>query len=1108
MDGDIAKALLEKLQKVDQEESDFYTKIRSSFAMLDYFIEEVLQEEQIHFTTLFTKVSYLGLKYKLPKKLAFFSHLHRKQLELLDNANANLEKYEVARYVLIGFIHEMTDVELSSEIKALYKAPNIKPEKTKETTDKLKFARVHIFDFEESLHYLIGFDERIPEEKLIVKLNVLGKNDDYNSLLRFVARRSRFPFTLHLEQIEILQDGSYLPHKVVFEPDYLVDVTTISECFKPGESSPLFYFIKKFFPVFQNKYLIIGNTANYFLDEIFNNPQVSFQALLKRTFRLSPLGFSMMNDAELAELVSTLHKHYRVIKEVVQKQFTIHDITQENSFLEPSFYAPKYGIQGRLDLYSSNANQNESKIIELKSGKPYRANSYGLNINHYVQTLLYDLMVDAVNKDKLKISSFILYSSQVDNPLKFAPPLKIQQKEAIKLRNQLVEIDYLLADVGTDNDSIFSFINPEYIKSAGFAKRDIEAFRKTYTESSEISRNYFNAFTAFVAREQILAKTGEFGLDKSSGLAGLWLDDMQEKIDNFRVLNALEISEILIEKDYTKIIFKRTDATAPNANFRVGDLGVLYPYTHHNLSVLRNQIFKCSIIQVDSETVSARLRNKQNNTSVFDQVKVWHIEHDHLDHGFNSMYQDLFRFLRSDKKYQELMLGRTAPNQIEATNIEDIESSIMTIEQQAILKEMIAAQQYYLLWGPPGTGKTSVMLHEFLKFSFLRTSDTVLVLAYTNRAVDEICEAISRIGNGIREHYFRIGSRYSTNAKFVDDLLVTKLEEIENRQQMLGLLKNSRIIVSTLSSIHGKKELFSLLKIDTIIVDEASQILEPQLIGFLSNTKKFILIGDHNQLPAIVRQRNDESEVESEQLKAIGLYDRRNSLFERLYKRCEDRNWDWAIGKLKQQGRMHEQLMNFANRHFYHGQLEVIPGIDRLTAVSFSHFEESITSSIFAKHRLIYIPTQVDNSTITFKTNSDEAEKTAQVVKQILTIYEGESRAFNEGTLGIITPYRAQISAIQNAVRAIGIKEKINVDTVERYQGGARDIIIISMCINLKSQIKQLVNLSSDGVDRKLNVAMTRARTQIVILGNEQLLSTNEVYRSLIDACHRLDVEI
>ena len=1106
MDSNISKSIFEKIYAIDQESQIWYKKIRAMFTMLDYLMEDLLAEEQIHFTTLFTKISYLCLKYKISKRLIFFAHLHRKQIELLDESNATKEKYVVAKFVLIGFIKDMVDEPIPAKIKKIWEQPPYKKQKQSKATESLDFARVHIFKFEAEQDLLIGINELVPEQEISVKLNELGKNDDYNSLLRFLTRRKKFPFTLHLEQVEILANGVYIPNRLVYEPDYLVDITTVSECFKPNESNPLFYFIKKFFPVFQNKYLIIGNTANYFLDEIFNNPKVEFGTLLKNTFRLSPLGFSSMSDNELKEVVSTLKNHFYTIKNVVTEKFKIHEIYQSNSFLEPSFYAPKYGIQGRLDLYSANKDENEAKIIELKSGKPYKANSYGLNINHYVQTLLYDLTVQASSDEKLKISSFILYSGQPQDALRFAPPLRIQQKEAIKLRNQLVEIDYLLGDVDIENESIFNYIHRDYIKSDGFVKRDIEVFQEAYRTVSDLGKKYFNAFTAFVAREQILAKTGEFGLDKSSGLAGLWLDDMSEKIANFRVLNALDIETINVEKDNTNIVFKRSEKTAPNANFRKGDLGVLYPYNKGNLSVIKNQIFKCSIVELDHEHVHVRLRNKQNNISVFDKAFQWHIEHDHLDHGFNYMYQDLFRFISSDKDYQELILARKAPLKPDAIDIEIPQG--MTVEQGAILKDMIAAKEYYLLWGPPGTGKTSVMLHHYIKHCFENTNTKILVLAYTNKAVDEICDAVVRIGDGIRDSFLRIGSRYSTNPNYTDQLLVTKLEEIDNRKDLLTLLNSSRIIVSTLASIHGKKELFSMLDINTIIVDEASQILEPQLCGLLSYAKKFILIGDHNQLPAIVKQRQDESEVKDEQLRTIGLIDRRNSLFERLYKRGAERKWTWTTGRLTQQGRMHVKLMGFANEHFYKGMLKPIKGLEALVAKGPYFSKLPPDASYIATERMVYIPSSVDESSINFKTNIDEAQKAALAVKHLIQLLKYNELPVGPMTIGVITPYRAQISAINSELYKLNVQNLVSVDTVERYQGGARDFIIISLCLNIKSQIKRLVNLSTDGVDRKLNVAMTRARQQVIIIGNKKLMRHNEVYGSLIDVAQEFEMDV
>ena len=115
----------------------------------------------------------------------------------------------------------------------------------------------------------------------------------------------------------------------------------------------------------------------------------------------------------------------------------------------------------------------------------------------------------------------------------------------------------------------------------------------------------------------------------------------------------------------------------------------------------------------------------------------------------------------------------------------------------------------------------------------------------------------------------------------------------------------------------------------------------------------------------------------------------------------------------------------------------------------------------------------------------------------------------SDGSLGVITPYRAQIAMIKEEIKDMDRVEtnKITIDTVERYQGGARDIIIISLCTNKLSQLDSLVSLSSEGVDRKLNVALTRAKEQIIILGNREILSDNPTYLKLIDSYFQLNYD-
>ena len=126
-----------------------------------------------------------------------------------------------------------------------------------------------------------------------------------------------------------------------------------------------------------------------------------------------------------------------------------------------------------------------------------------------------------------------------------------------------------------------------------------------------------------------------------------------------------------------------------------------------------------------------------------------------------------------------------------------------------------------------------------------------------------------------------------------------------------ALFESIKAIFFSVSSFNSKMDLLKLKQFDRVIIDEASQLLEPYLVGLLPHFKRFVLIGDHQQLPAVVTQSVADSAVADEDLQSIGLHNLRNSLFERLYKRCIENDWDWAYAQLSHQGRMHADIMKF-----------------------------------------------------------------------------------------------------------------------------------------------------------------------------------------------------
>ena len=328
------------------------------------------------------------------------------------------------------------------------------------------------------------------------------------------------------------------------------------------------------------------------------------------------------------------------------------------------------------------------------------------------------------------------------------------------------------------------------------------------------------------------------------------------------------------------------------------------------------------------------------------------------------------------------------------------------------------------------------------------------------------------------------------------------------------MIGSHRIFVATVASIVSKPELLQLKHFQRVIIDEASQILEPLLVGLLPHFERFILIGDHKQLPAVVVQDAEASTVYDARLQEIGLGNLRNSLFERLYKRCIQYGWDWAYAQLSHQGRMHQDIMEFPNRYFYDGTLKILPPslpAHLKQVANISHYNQSEGESLeerLSRSRVVFLPTPADDSSATQKTNSHEAQLVGEVVEAFHSIYETNGWKMAPHSIGVITPYRAQIAQIRAVLEERGAPlDMLTIDTVERYQGGARDVILISLCTNSLHQLASLSSFSDEGVDRKLNVALTRAREHIVIMGNPELLRQSDIYRELLQFCEERTVE-
>jgi DNA replication ATP-dependent helicase Dna2 len=1153
-----------------------YPGVQNLYQLLHKVFMVATEQERVPFNTFFARVAYAFQKYEVPPRRQIFIQQFRKQSQKGDKQQNTNDLYLLGLRATTDAVKVFFNEEPPVDLVKILPSSDYFKFSTTDILSKKAFLRVVALRDDASKEQLICVEEETGNE-IKVQYNIAERNENFRRSIAMLRMVFGFPTTLHLLECEIDTEGVVRPRAFVIEPDYLVDVTAVAECFNRPQAEPLLHLLKKFTPYEVSPSIMKGNIANFFLDELIADPSVGFKETFPKVFKLNPLAFCSFEEREMRTIYGEAEGHFLHIKQVITEGLPKVGIQREDCYLEPSFYAPKYGLQGRLDLFYQNpTTPSKAAIVELKSGKPFRPNIYGISNNHFTQTLLYDMLVEAAFGTTQNPLNYILYSVLDTDNLKYAPVVKAQQYEALNLRNQILALEQALINLNRDkwngrqhlelkiqnsklngttaengestvytegsHSSQKTWLFPRLIErlsgsSSGFEKKDIDLFAKVYEGLTDLERHYFESFASFIAREHQISKMGHSENETANGVAALWLNSADSKEENFAIFSHLKIVDNQSFQPDALILFEKTALTNPLANFRIGDIVVLYP--SHDISeseelttlqkltnqiaaltptrppVLENQIFKCSVVGMTKDTVTVRLRSRQLNQAIFEKTAFWNVEHDLLDSSFNAMFRGLFSFMRSPQQKKNLLLTTAAPTHPNTTNstddlypttkIEVDENKDMTEEQRRILQKMLNSQDYFLLWGPPGTGKTSVMLKHLVGHLLTKTDEKLLLLAYTNRAVDEICEAIETLGDWIKSEYVRIGSRYSTGLKFHDQLLDKKIETVKTRKELKAVLESHRVFVATVASMNGKPELLELIDFQRVVIDEASQILEPQLVGLLPHFHHFTLIGDHKQLPAVVQQPESESAIGEESLHSIGLNNLRNSLFERLYKRCIKENWTWAYDQLSHQGRMHMDIMQFPSINFYEKKLHILPaglGEFQLQNTDFQLIETNERlEQLIGERRVLFLNSETDTGNNFNKTNAHEARLIGDLVHAFEKIYAKNNREMHPLSIGVITPYRAQIAQIQAELQSRNFDvSKITIDTVERYQGGARDVILLSLCTNEASQLSSLVSLSEEGVDRKLNVALTRARRQLVVVGNAEILKESEIYRRFIEA--------
>ncbi len=496
----------------------------------------------------------------------------------------------------------------------------------------------------------------------------------------------------------------------------------------------------------------------------------------------------------------------------------------------------------------------------------------------------------------------------------------------------------------------------------------------------------------------------------------------------------------------------------------------------------------------------------------------------------NNSYQEMDRALdimihATDKRLvelREIILGN------ETAVFEAMDESIiipsLNLSQNRAIRKALAARDVAVIHGPPGTGKTTTLV-QAIRLS-LQKEKQVLVCAPTNTAVDLLCEKLGeqgihvlRLGHPARvseslsastldgrmqahehyrdiknlrknaEEYFRMAGKYKRTfgkeeahqrslyyaeakscikeAIILEDYIS---DQLFNTAQVIACTP----VVSTSRYLRGKK-------FDTLFFDEASQALEPMSWIPLLKCKKVIFSGDHFQLPPVVKSKVAEQ----------------GGLKETLFEWCMKKSGVACL--LSLQYRMHHQIMNFSNQIFYNNQLEADVSVKE-TLLGYDANDYLLNSAVeFIDTAGCGFNERLNPESLSLS-NPEEAALIWKHLEALYTQY-ADNHSGEKISIGIIAPYKEQTELLRQQLQEndTACKPYTVVKTIDGFQGEERDVIYISF---VRSNTSGEIGFLND--IRRTNVALTRARRKLIIIGDSATLAVHPFYKKLVDYCESI----
>lgn len=538
-----------------------------------------------------------------------------------------------------------------------------------------------------------------------------------------------------------------------------------------------------------------------------------------------------------------------------------------------------------------------------------------------------------------------------------------------------------------------------------------------------------------------------------------------------------------VTKVHKHIIHVAVDRRLYNTRIRYGDF-----------DAERNQVFNgiMEILGNGSETLAVKSKKQ-------DETALYRIDKDEFSNGMATVRNNLIKLMEKDvfgaRALRKLIIEGVKPTFLQDpppyTLSNSASQASLNADQRRAIEKVMSAKDYALVLGMPGTGKTTTIAH--IIRALAAQGKSILLTSYTHTAVDNILLKIRDAGIGV----FRIGNVAKVHPIVQEfaDLSGIPMKTVAEIKNAFG----QQIVATTCLGINHS--IFNQRVFDYCIVDEASQITLPVCLGPIRLAEKFILVGDHYQLPPLVQNKEAQE----------------GGLDISLFKMLSDRH-PFSVVNLEHQYRMCEEIMTLSNTLIYDGRLKcgtsavaqrtlTVPNVDALkkhhihSSQGFmpqaaclnaaqgscwlrNLIDPSVKVCLVNTDALLSISREVANGSRIV--NECEVAITTQLVESLITV------GIDPSEIGVITLYRSQLALLKQAMRQ---HPSIEMYTADKFQGRDKEVILLSLVRS--NEALNVGDLLKDW--RRVNVAFTRARTKLLIIGSASTIKGNDLLANFVN---------